>query len=142
MISFTLQRRDLLVWSNQNSFGGTLQTRYRPRFFVQVGHQTTYAYIGNKHFFSKSFHHQTYQNYEQSPQRLQNLYFQSNFSASKIKRIFLNFFFCEEYLTRRSTFISEMFWKLLIFTVLCFLKMCPIFVGSIHNFGKFNNDTI
>ena len=24
--------------------------RYLPRFFDQVGHQTTYAYIGNKHF--------------------------------------------------------------------------------------------
>ena len=38
--------------------------RYRPRFFDQVGHQTTYAYIGNKHFFTKSCHRQTYQNYE------------------------------------------------------------------------------
>ena len=26
--------------------------RYRPRFFNQVGHQTTYASIGNKHFFT------------------------------------------------------------------------------------------
>ena len=24
--------------------------RYCPRFFDQVGHQTTYAFIGNKHF--------------------------------------------------------------------------------------------
>ena len=51
-------------------------TRDRPRFFDQVGHQTTYAYIRNKHFFTKSCHRQTYQNYEQPPQRLQNLYFQ------------------------------------------------------------------
>ena len=56
----------------------------------------TYAYIGNKHFF-KSCHRQTYQNYEQPPQRLQNSYFQSHFSASKINRIFLKFFFYEEY---------------------------------------------
>ena len=27
-----------------------LDTGYRPRFFDQVGHQTTYAYIKNKHF--------------------------------------------------------------------------------------------
>ena len=27
--------------------------RYRPRFFDQVGHQTTYASIGNKHFINK-----------------------------------------------------------------------------------------
>ena len=66
--------------------------RYRPRFFDQVGHQTTSAYFENKHFFTKSCHCQTYQNYEQPPQSLQNLYFQSHFSASKIKRIFLIFF--------------------------------------------------
>ena len=27
--------------------------RYRPRFFDRVGHQTTLAYIENKHFFTK-----------------------------------------------------------------------------------------
>ena len=69
-----------------------LHIRDLPRFFDQVGHQTTYAYIGKKHFFTKSCHRQTYQNYEQPPQRLQNLYFQSHFSASKINRIFLIFF--------------------------------------------------
>ena len=42
--------------------------RDRPRFFDQVGHQTTYAYIRNKHFFNKSCHRQTYQNYEQPSQ--------------------------------------------------------------------------
>jgi hypothetical protein len=62
-----------------------------PRFVDQVGHQTMYECIG-KHFFTKSCHCQTYQNYEQSPQRLQKLYFQSHFSASKINGIFLNFF--------------------------------------------------
>ena len=36
--------------------------RYRPRFFDQVGHQTTSAYIENRHFFTKSCHRQTYQN--------------------------------------------------------------------------------
>ena len=45
--------------------------RDRPRFFDQAGHQTTSANIGNKHFFTKSCHRQTYQNYEQPPQRLQ-----------------------------------------------------------------------
>ena len=83
-------------------------SRDRPRFFDQVRHQTTYAYIGNKHFFTKSCHCQTYQNYEQP---LQSLYFQSHFSVSKINRIFLNFFFCEEYLTRISTFRSDFFSK-------------------------------
>ena len=44
--------------------------RVRPRFFDQVGHETMYASGGNKHFFNKSCHHQTYQNYEQSLQKL------------------------------------------------------------------------
>ena len=44
----------------------TLWNRYIPRFFDQVGHQTMYASMGNKHFFTKSCHRQTYQNYEQS----------------------------------------------------------------------------
>ena len=37
--------------------------RYHSRFFVQVGHETTYANSGNKHFFAKSCHCQTFQNY-------------------------------------------------------------------------------
>ena len=45
-------------------------TRYRPRFFDQVGHQTTYASMENKHFSTKYCHCQTYQNYEQSRQKL------------------------------------------------------------------------
>ena len=49
-------------------------SRYRQMFFDQVGHQTMSAYIENKHFFTKSCHRQTYQNYEQPPQSLQNLY--------------------------------------------------------------------
>ena len=44
--------------------------RVRPRFFDQVGHETMYASSGNEHFFTKSCHCQTYQNYEQSRQKL------------------------------------------------------------------------
>ena len=40
------------------------------RFFDRVGHKTMYASSGNKHFFTKSCHRQTYQNYEQSRQKL------------------------------------------------------------------------
>ena len=39
-------------------------------FFDQVGHETMYASRGNKHFFTKSCHRQTYQNYEQSRKKL------------------------------------------------------------------------
>ena len=36
--------------------------RYLSRFFDCWAHETTYAYIGKKHFFTKSCHRQTYQN--------------------------------------------------------------------------------
>ena len=65
--------------------------RFRHRFFDQIGHQSMYASIGNKHFFTKWCHCQTYQNYEQPPQRLQNSDFPSPFLV-----IFQIFFF-EEY---------------------------------------------
>ena len=76
-----------------------MRRRDRPRFFDQVGHQTTYAYIGNKHFFTKLCHRQTYQNYEQHSQSLQNLYFQSHFFGIKNQPNLSDFFFCEEYQT-------------------------------------------
>ena len=38
--------------------------------FDQVEHETMYASSGNKHFFTKSCHGQTYQNYEPSRQKL------------------------------------------------------------------------
>ena len=37
-----------------------LLTTVRPRFFDQVGHETMYASSGNKHFFIKSCHCQTF----------------------------------------------------------------------------------
>ena len=54
-------------------------------FLIKLGIKPcTYASIGNKNFFIKLCHRQTYQNYEQPPQTLQTLYFQSHFSASKL----------------------------------------------------------
>ena len=58
---------------NQNILSKTI-TIYRPtsrvrsRFFDQVGRETMYASSGNEHFFTKPC--QTYQNYEQSRQKL------------------------------------------------------------------------
>ena len=45
-------------------------TRVRQIFFDQIGHETMYASSENKHFFTKSCHRQTYQNNEQSRQKL------------------------------------------------------------------------
>ena len=47
-----------------------MESRVRSRFFDQVGHETMYASSGNKQFFTISCHCQTYQNYEQSGQKL------------------------------------------------------------------------
>ena len=33
--------------------GGNANGKYRPRFFDQVGHQTTYVSMENKHFITK-----------------------------------------------------------------------------------------
>ena len=116
-------------------------TRVRPRFFDQVGQEAMYASSGNKHFFTKSCHLQTYQNHEQAPRTSQNSYFQSYFSVLKIGQIFPKIFFYDEYLTRRPTF-SKKFLKILIFKILYLLKLYPIFVCSVHNFVKSDDDKI
>ena len=43
----------------QFSFG-QLYIRYHSRFFVRVGHETTYAAIGDHNFFTIPCHRQTY----------------------------------------------------------------------------------
>ena len=94
------------------------------------------SYLWEKHFFTKRCHRQTYQNYEQPSLRLQNSVF---LSASKINQIFLIFW----YWTRRPTFTNEIFRKLLFLKYIpYFLKMCPIFVSFVHNFGRSDNDVI
>ena len=65
-----------------------MYSRYLSRFFDRWAHETTYAYIGNKHFFTKSCHRQTYQNYEQPPWTYQNSYFQCHFSVLKLVESF------------------------------------------------------
>ena len=49
--------------------------------------------------------------------------------------------FCEEYWTRRPTLIKSCFWKFG-FLRYFFLKMCPIFVSSVHDFGRSEGDII
>ena len=67
-----------------------MYNRVRPRLFDQVGQGTMYASSGNKHFFIKSCHRQTYQNYEQSRQKLGTI-LENKVSTLKIK-IFKNIF--------------------------------------------------
>ena len=84
--------------------------RYLLRFFDRWAHETMYAYIGNKHFFTKSCRCQTYQNSKISWQKRPISDFQSEFSMSKIIRIFLKFFFIEEYQFRGTYSVIGIFW--------------------------------
>ena len=60
-----------LRWTRKVISNEYIDIRYHPRLVDQVWHQTKYAYMGNKHFITKyCCHHQTYQNYEQSQQKL------------------------------------------------------------------------
>ena len=56
-------------------------------FFDQVECEITYASKGNKHFFTKKCHRQTYQNYEKPPRTSQNSDNQSLFLRWKIDQI-------------------------------------------------------
>ena len=51
-------------------------------------------------------------------------------------------FFLWRILDQDIKFWKQNFLKTLIFKELCFLKMCPIFVGSVHNFGRSDNGMI
>ena len=73
------------------------------------------------------------QNYEQPPRISENSDFQSHFLVLKIGRIFPKRNLCYKYWTRIPGFIKNVFEN---FKVLYFLKMCPIFVGSVHYFGQ------
>ena len=46
-------RFDPITFNENSNYGRETCIRDRPRFFDQVGHQTTNASIGNKHFFTK-----------------------------------------------------------------------------------------
>ena len=68
--------------------------------------------------------------------RLPNTDFQSLFQHHKSSE---NFWIrISIWLSRRTTFKCEIFWKP-IFKVLYFLEMGPIFVGSVHNFGRWHH---
>ena len=67
-----------------------IESRVRPRFFDQVGHETMNASSGNKHFLTKSCHRQTYQNYELSRQKLGTNLENKLSKKSKFSKTFFN----------------------------------------------------
>ena len=95
-------------------------TRVRPRIFDQVGHQTTYLSIGNKHFYTKSCHCQTYQNYEQSRQKLGTKFSKIFFKEKKSERF-------RGFLILKNDFDNQNF---------------EMFKEVVHNFGMSDSDII
>ena len=59
----------------------------------------------------------------------------------KIGQIFPKKKFCEEHLIILYIILMN-FFENFDFKVLYLVKMCPIFVGSVHNFGKSDDDII
>ena len=64
--------------------------RVCPRFFDQVGHETSHASSGNNHFFCKSCHCQTYQNFDQRRQNLGTILGNKLSQKSKFSKYFFN----------------------------------------------------
>ena len=111
---------------------------YRPR---QFGHQTSYASIGNRYFFTISCNCQTYQIYEQSQQKLGTylenkvLRNQSFQKISFLKGLYPSLIFFTEkkserfhwFLMLKNDFESTNF---------------AIFEEVVHNFGRSDDDMI
>ena len=78
----------------------------------------------------------TVRHYEQPPRTSQNSDFQSHFSVLKIGRILPNVF------SVKNIGLGVQLLLNIFFKILYFLKMYPIFVGTVHNFGKSDDDKI
>ena len=82
-----------------------------------------YASSGNKHFFTKSYHRQTFQNYGQSQQKLGTILENKGFFLHRI--LFSERF--HQFLTQKNDFEST---------------NLEIFEEVVHNFGKSDDDMI
>ena len=81
----------------------------------------------------------TFTDVDMGHQKVPKSDFQSQFSMSKIIRIFLIFFNIEVY---KKVFCYCHFLKTSIFEPLCFLKWCPIFDGPCEHLWKSNQKNI
>ena len=89
LINYSLEAAGRLAGSSLTGRpSGT--NRVCPRFFDQVGQETMYAPMANKHFFTKSCHRQTYHNQEQSRQKSSTISGNKVFQKSKISRTFFS----------------------------------------------------
>ena len=89
-----------------------LDIRWLLRFEFQLPHPILSPALATDKKWPLSQFHISYQNSEISWPKAPISDFQSQFSMSKIIRIFLNFFFIEEYQFRGMFFVIDIFWKL------------------------------
>ena len=83
--------------------------RYHLIIFQHLPHQMAACLSGKQHFFIKKFFWQINFRSKSSDRKMPITDFQSQFSTSKIIRIFLNFFFIEEYQFRGMFFVNDIF---------------------------------
>ena len=81
-----------------------------------------------------------YQNYGQPLRTSQTPDFLGNFSMLRIDKIFPKKVFID--IGLGDELLWKSFFQNFIFKILHFLKMCPILVGSVHNFGNSDGDII
>ena len=111
------------------------------RFFDRVGHKTTYVSSHGQSevhdlveisiFSLNDVTVKLTKKYEQPPRTSQN------FSVLKIDWIFQKKNSLKD--IGLGDQLKKMFLKILIFKILYFLRMCPIFVGSVHHFDRSEN---
>ena len=73
----------------------SLSTKDRPRFFDEIGHQSTYAYIKNKHFLIMSS--SDLPKLWTTSSKIAKFVLSKSFFSIKNQRNLSDFFFCEEY---------------------------------------------
>ena len=110
-------------------------------FLIQLDMRPRIHLVKISIFSLTTVNSQTYPNYEQPPWTSQNSDFQSYLLVWKIDLIF-PFFYFEYFGFGYQLLKKKIFFEILTFKMLYFLKMCVIFVGSVNNFGKSDGDII
>ena len=112
-------------------------TRY---FFDQVGHQTTYVSIGNKPFFIKSCHCQTYQDNE--PTKIRHIFYTIKYFNNETfkNKLFVKIGLLVKYSSQKKN--SERFHWFLMLKNDFESQNFAIFEEVVHNFGRSDDNMI
>ena len=137
----TPQNRSILFWLTRYSSSST--ARYCPRFFlIKLGVKPRLHTLKISIFSINPVFVRPNKTMNNPLNVCKICTFKVIFSSSKIKRTFL-IFFLQIIFNYEINFYKWNFFKLWFLKhVLCFLKMCSIFVGFVHKFGRPDNDII